>query len=394
MTRARKPFVRLVEAELFEAFIPGNGKPHKVDREQGIIYGVKVVGKSSPNTHGVRNVEGTDYTEQALKGAISLYEGIKVNVDHPSREKPNADRSAYDRIGKLVNVRIEEGELYADLKLLTKHPLAERLMEAAEKMPDCFGLSHNGYGKGAVKGDRYVITEIPEVRSVDVVADAGTVSSLFESRHMKKKTLKSVLESMKVPAPLLKQLWEMDGMDPTMASTDMPPAPEEGEEGYEAHLGKMIVAIVNDEELSPEDKKKKVLAALKLMGEEEAPETPATPTEESDEEPGKKDDEEDDDKDKKEAKESRDLAAELDRLKRKDQVRDLCESLEYQPSKIQLKALLALDTDAERKTFINESKAQGGKKPGSAPRSGGARPLTESSEKPLTTKEFATSICD
>lgn len=180
---------------LREDYAPG-AQPHKVDRDKGIIFGVKVLGRTSPNRHGIDGAQSTEYTPEAMQRAVKLYEGLKVNVDHPPREKPGKDRSSFDRLGKLQNVRIEADGIYADLHLLKSHPMAERLMEAAEKMPDCFGLSHNAYGKGQVESGVYRIHEIVEVRSVDVVADAGTVQSLFESKTMTtRKTVKATLES-------------------------------------------------------------------------------------------------------------------------------------------------------------------------------------------------------
>jgi len=364
LTRARKP--SLIEAILREAF--SSGKPERVDRTAGVIYGVKVVGRKSPNTHGVRGVEGTDYTLEALRAAQHLYEGLNVNVDHPDRQNPGKDRSARDRFAWIEKTTVTEDGIFGNLHFLDPtDPLAVRMLNAAEKKPDAFGLSHNAFGKGKVQGNRYVITEIPEVRSVDIVADAGSTNSLFESREqpMKKQTLLEALTGLKINKDQLTALWEMDGMTPDMPA-DVPPEAE-AEETYETHLGRTIVAIVNDESLTPEVKKKKVLQAVKLLGEEE--EAAAAPVEESD------DDESDDEK---ETKESRDLRAKLAKLERKDAVRTLCEAEKFQPSTIQLKALLGLDTDQERKAFILESKGQVPSKGKTAPRSGGAARLTES----------------
>lgn len=154
----------------------------RVNRAGGVIHGVKVIGRYSPNSHKEEGVtKGTEYTLEALERARPLYENASVNVDHPPRDTPNKERSAHDRLGKLRNVRLESDGLYADLHLLLKHPLAEAVLEAAERMPDAFGLSHNAKGAGQVVNGCYVINDIPLVRSVDVVADAATNKSLFES---------------------------------------------------------------------------------------------------------------------------------------------------------------------------------------------------------------------
>lgn len=159
----------------------GNAGGLVVDRENGVIRGVKVLGATSLNSHGVGKVSGTDYPLETRKAACSLYEGCKVNVDHPSRATPGADRSALDRVGWLVGVTARPDGTFADLHLLKSDPFAAKLFEAAERNPSLFGLSHNALGEGEVRGDRYVVTSIPEVFSVDIVADAGSVRGLHES---------------------------------------------------------------------------------------------------------------------------------------------------------------------------------------------------------------------
>lgn len=146
-----------------------------VDRKAGIIRGVKVLGLISEN--------GRRYTPAAVKAAADLYEGVRVNVDHPHKDA-GQPRSAYDRLGRLVNIRYVEGEgLYGDLEILMSHPMARRICEAAERMPDAFGLSHNAQGEGEEdKGGVFVVSRIAEVRHVDLVADPATTRSLNESK--------------------------------------------------------------------------------------------------------------------------------------------------------------------------------------------------------------------
>lgn len=150
-----------------------------VDREAGVIRNVKIIGFNSQN--------GRRYTSGALKAAIPLYEGIKVNVDHPEKG-PTQQRSSYDRFGKFVNVRFVEGEgLFGDLVYLKSHPIAEQVCEAAERMPDVFGMSHNAQGEGIVdKRGIFEVNKITEVRHVDLVADPATTQSLAESKQAAK----------------------------------------------------------------------------------------------------------------------------------------------------------------------------------------------------------------
>lgn len=342
----------------------------RVDRDKGVIFGVKVLGRSSPNKHGLKNVEGTDYTDEAIRSARPLYEGLKVNCDHPPRETPGKDRSAYDRLGRLENVRIESGELFADLKLLRSHPMADRLMEAAETMPDAFGLSHNAYGRGTIEHGRYVIHEILNARSVDVVADAGTTRSLFESDEdpMAKKTkttLRALIESSKVADTIQDQLLEMD--DATLDAEMPAPAGD-----WKQHLVAAVGQLVSSEDEADHKLAKKIMDMLK-PGSADEPKPKETP--ESDESDSKKD------KDK-DAMES--LRRELDELKADKHVRELCESMAFSPTKAQLKAIRALGSDVDRKELVKELKEskESPAKKAAGPRStpAGARNLQEARE--------------
>lgn len=157
----------------------------KIDRDHNRIYGVKVLGYQSLN--------GRRYLPAAVKAAAPLYEGAMVNIDHPEG-KPTDQRSAYDRFGKLVNVRyIENKGLYADLEYLASHPMASRVLEAAEKMPDLFGLSHNAEGEGEDDDNGvFIIHKITEVRHVDLVADPATTRSLSEGITMRSRKMNEI----------------------------------------------------------------------------------------------------------------------------------------------------------------------------------------------------------
>jgi hypothetical protein len=176
----------------------------RVDRERGVILSVKVVGRSSSNSHGVQGAEGTIYTMEALRAELPLIEGVDVNIDHPPRSRPATDRSARDRFAWLENATLTESGIYADLQFLDPaDPLAKKRMAAAELRDGRgYALSHNAVGRGEVKDGRYVVTEIPEVHSVDIVAEGGTNRTLFEGKAMATTT---------GPARLLRRLVEMAG---------------------------------------------------------------------------------------------------------------------------------------------------------------------------------------
>ena len=71
------------------------GLDARVDRQAGVIRGVRVLGRISKN--------GREYTAEAVRNAVGLYEGRAVNLDHP--DSANRDRSVSSRIGWLSGVK-------------------------------------------------------------------------------------------------------------------------------------------------------------------------------------------------------------------------------------------------------------------------------------------------
>lgn len=233
----------------------------RVDRDKGVIHGVKVVGRVSANTHGVSGVDGSEYTLDALRAAKSLYEGIAVNVDHPPRGKAGMERSARDRFAWLENIEVRESGTYGDLHFLDPaDPLAVKILNAACLHPEAFALSHNALGRGEVRDRRYVITEIPEVHSVDIVADGGTNRSLFEGKAVKVKVCE-VLKSRVLPAlkaGRAKRLTALLESDPMGTATS--PLMEDGEGD---HRDSMYKAMRACEEAGDDESANKI---HKLLG--------------------------------------------------------------------------------------------------------------------------------
>jgi hypothetical protein len=147
----------------------------RVDRDLGVVRGVKVLGLVSAN--------GRRYTRAAIERARPLYEGIPVNIDHPHQARPDEQRRWADRLGRLENVRATDAGLFADLHYLKSHPMAEMTVEAAERMPEALGLSHNAVGRVVKRQQETIVEEIMQVRSVDVVSDPATTKSLFEEER-------------------------------------------------------------------------------------------------------------------------------------------------------------------------------------------------------------------
>ena len=143
-----------------------------VDREAGVIKGVKLIGLESKNGRG--------YTPKALREGISLYEGAKVNVNHP-KDGPRSPRDYRDRLGVIKGVSFRENDgLYGDFHYNPKHSLAEQLAWDAEHNPRNVGFSHNAEGQISRKGGKTLVESLTRVISVDLVADPATTAGLFE----------------------------------------------------------------------------------------------------------------------------------------------------------------------------------------------------------------------
>jgi len=160
-------------AETLQEYADSRGVAVRVDRQAGVIRGVKILGLASRN--------GRTYLPEALAAAARLYEDAKVNVNHP-KGRPDGPRDYQDRIGVIRNVTAREGEgLFADFHFNPKHALAEQLAWDAEHAPENVGFSHNVQARCARRDGRLVVEAITQVQSVDLVADPATTRGLFEA---------------------------------------------------------------------------------------------------------------------------------------------------------------------------------------------------------------------
>ena len=164
---------KTISAKITEGLASGT----RVDRTAGVIRGVKLIGFESRNNR--------IYPAKVLKEAVHLYEGAKVNIDHPERG-PGQERKYSDRFGAIKNVRFVEGQgLYGDFHFNPHHPMTEQVLWDAENNPEALGFSHNATLRlGKPQGGKEVIESIIQIRSMDLVADPATTTSLFESQDM------------------------------------------------------------------------------------------------------------------------------------------------------------------------------------------------------------------
>jgi hypothetical protein len=153
----------------------------RIDKEAGIIHDVKILGRKSKN--------GREYSDQALLQASRLYEGIDVNLSHPGKGGGNVDEHGNAPVeqgfGWLASIKLKDDGAYGDLHYLKSHPNAPMVIEAAERNPKRFGMSHNARGNVKRFGNRQVVESMISIRSVDIVQNPATTNSLFESEEIK-----------------------------------------------------------------------------------------------------------------------------------------------------------------------------------------------------------------
>jgi hypothetical protein len=329
-------------------------KAVRVDREAGVIHDVRILGLQSLNKRR--------YLPEATRRAKGLYEGVHVNADHPGTA--SASRSIDDKVGWLQGIREDsDGGLSGDLCLLKSDPRFAKIMEAAERRPDLFGLSHNAEGRVRRENGEVLVEEILRVRSVDIVSDPATTRSLFESQEKEKpmaKTLREVFRGSP-DRPESKFMAILFEEDPMAAVADVPSeAPAEGgaDDQIKAAFRQAIVAAFDDDKLDMQGtlaKMREILKAYdKLNG---------------DGGDGGKSSDGGGDSTTPESvqRELRNLKAELEAHK-------LLEAAGVDPEEVRVKAVVALESTADRKALIATWK--GGAGVGrEAPRS---QPLRES----------------
>lgn len=350
-----------------------------VDRDRKVIRGVKVLGLVSRN--------GRRYTLEALKGAVSLYEGAKVKANHPRR--PNETRDVDDTLGWFEGVEVRADGLYArEFHYLESHPLSARICEAADRRPDLFGFSHNIQGDTEEQRDgTELVRSITEVRSVDLVDEPATTGGLFEETRKVTK-LKAFLEAIKLPKQLNKKgrariarLMEAGMMDADMDVDMAPPAEDapagDHEQALKDGFRAACQAILDDGGLDVKGRvaklKELLTAEEKLLSKGGGGDGGAVDGLEEEEDEDIEEDCEDDEE-KKPMKES----VELKLLRREKKARRLCEEADVAADSVLLEAMSRLPDEAAMKRMVDREKGRSAR-PGQQPRSGsgGGKNVTE-----------------
>jgi hypothetical protein len=239
----------------------------RVDRNAGVIRGVKILGKESKN--------GRTYSSRAMNEAACLYEGAKVNVDHPDGDG-RAERGFLDSLGELRNVQRGVDAVYGDLHFIKSHPAAPVLCESAERFPKQFGLSHIADGDLQERDGQWVVESIQAVHSVDVVSRPATNDGLFESARnhegnatMIRTTLRRLVELHGTPKQKAR-LVEMDGSDAAMqpewdATVAIPSADADGDGQIDAAFKKLVISVLDHPTADVKTKLKRIGEILKAQ---------------------------------------------------------------------------------------------------------------------------------
>ena len=141
----------------------------RVDREAGILRGVKLLGYESKNDGGRRRYR---------KPEASLYENVPININHPGWE----DVKVQDRWGVTIpgTIAVEDDGVYGDVQYNPHKPSTEEILWWAENHPDQLGMSHVALGHQE-EIDGLIWLDVVEVESVDLVARPATTNGFFEA---------------------------------------------------------------------------------------------------------------------------------------------------------------------------------------------------------------------
>lgn len=147
----------------------------KVDRGAGVIRGVAVItGNVTARGH---NLEVDDKTIEQIIECGQEKGKVQVKLNHKS--------GVQDICGYLSNFRAEGNKGLADWFLLKTHEEYEKIIEKAERMPDCFGLSASFAGPKEgekIKGGKNA-ARCTELLAVDCVPlPAANPDGLFEAK--------------------------------------------------------------------------------------------------------------------------------------------------------------------------------------------------------------------
>jgi len=142
-----------------------------VDENTCTIPGVSLITKGEAEGHGLLV---DDTTLQQVFESAKAAGKIPVKINHGS--------GLENLCGYLDSFRREENHVRGDWHLLRSHDETAKLLERAQVMPGCFGLSVAFKGKGVDIGGGKKAARCEELKAVDVVTSpAANVNGLFSA---------------------------------------------------------------------------------------------------------------------------------------------------------------------------------------------------------------------
>lgn len=181
-----------------------------IDREQGIIRGVKLLGLRSKNR---RNYD----TPGVRQNASKVLEGARIYIDHPATATtPRSYRDKFAVVEGEVTYRAGLGH-FGTIRYNPKHPVAEQFVWDVLHAPKSFGMSINAsvkMGKIDSGGDA-AVESIDMVRSIDIVTNPATAEGLFESEQIEEEEVMDLKTLREKHPELVSQLIQESASDAT-----------------------------------------------------------------------------------------------------------------------------------------------------------------------------------
>lgn len=128
---------------------------------------------------GPESRNGYRYAEAALRGAVPLYEGKPVFLDHAINSSKPYERSARDLVGSVRNVRFEGDRVRGDIHVLDTDS-GRTFLALAEAGSASVGMSH--VVLASRNREKTIVERIEDVISVDAVVFPATTST-FREQH-------------------------------------------------------------------------------------------------------------------------------------------------------------------------------------------------------------------
>lgn len=153
----------------------------RIDRENGIIYGVCVIREGAAKGHGIK-IDSTSL-ETVRDVANEFPNGIKVKLRH--REEGEF-QSVVDQVcGVIKNFSISGTKAIGNFHILKSlnSSTKDKIFEMAEVMPDQFGFSIVFSGPPKVK-DGFKFLRCQELQSIDLADKPAATDGLFEEKSM------------------------------------------------------------------------------------------------------------------------------------------------------------------------------------------------------------------